>query len=155
MGEAAYVIEVARVEGRSAAPAEAFYRAWIDLDGHPEWSTCMEYLRLHEPFGVGARGELKSLTGDPAPFEVVAVEPPRVYADATILDGARLTVRHETTTDAAGTVLLITARLEGSRATEYARAWGDGVQRDIEADLASLTRLLERRAAWPDAASPA
>jgi hypothetical protein len=139
------MIEIARIHGPSSAPPQEFFERWCDLETHAEWSTCMEYLRLAEPFAVGARGELKSIGGDPAPFEVTEVVPGRVYADATILDGARLTVRHEARAAHAVTDLLVTATLDGPLADEWATRLGDGVQRDIAADLAALTALLERR----------
>ncbi len=139
------MIEIARVTGTSHARPEHFFARWCDLDTHIEWSTCMEFLRLDEPFEVGARGELKSLAGDPAPFEVSEVVPDRVYADTTLLDGARLTVRHEARPTAAGSSLLVTAELDGPHEIDWAARLGDGVQRDIEADLASLITLLEGR----------
>jgi hypothetical protein len=137
------MIEIARVAGTSSASPREFFARWCDLDTHAEWSTCMEYLRLAEPFAVGARGELKSLGGDPAPFEVTEVVPDRVYADTTMLDGARLTVRHEAQAAGSGTDLRVTATLDGPLEGEWATRLGDGVERDIAADLTALTILLE------------
>lgn len=136
-------LEIARTTARSSVAPQRFVDRWCELDTHAEWSTCMEYLRLDEPFAVGARGTLKSKSGDPAPFVVTEVVPGSVYADATLLDGAALTVRHEALPDGDGSHLTLTATLEGPDAQRWAAELGDGVQRDLEADLAALIALLE------------
>lgn len=141
------MIEVARTTARSAVPPHRFVERWCDLDTHVEWSTCMEYLRLDEPFGVGARGTLKAKGGDPAPFVVTDVVPGSAYADTTILDGAELTVRHEARLSGDGSRLTLTATLDGPDAQRWASQMGDGVQRDLEADLAALIALLEAEVA--------
>jgi len=104
----------------------------------------MEYFRLHEPFGLGARGVLKAVGGAEAEFVVTAVDPPYVYADTTVLDGATLTVSHHATPLVDGCHVELVAWLEGSRADVYAEEMGDSVQRSLERDLASLSGILER-----------
>lgn len=142
------MIDVARVTGHSPVHPSRFFERWCDLPTHPEWSAGMEYLRLAEPFALGARGELKTRTGSPAPFVVTEIVDGTVYADTTMLDGAELTVRHEAApAEGGGSTLLLTATLRGPRESEWAVSMGDGVQRDIEADLASLSALLEREGA--------
>lgn len=138
------MIEIARTTARSAVPPHRFVERWCDLDTHAEWSTCMDYLRLDEPFGVGARGMLRSKGGDPAPFVVTDVVPGSAYADTTLLDGAELTVRHEARPSGEeGSHLVLTATLDGPDARRWASQMGDSVQRDLEADLAALISLLE------------
>jgi hypothetical protein len=141
------MIEVARVEHMSEAGARRYFETWCDLPTHPEWSAGMEYLRLAEPFGLGARGHLKTRTGPPAEFVVTELIDGSVYADTTILDEAELTVRHEAVETAQGTRIVLTATLSGPQERSWAVRMGDGVQRDLEADLASLTLLLESESA--------
>ena len=105
----------------------------------------MEYLRLAEPFGLGARGELKTRSGSPAPFVITALEHGSVYADTTILDGAQLTVRHEARATPDGCTVILTAFLDGPEESAWATKMAGDVQRDLENDLASLTALLERQ----------
>lgn len=107
----------------------------------------MEYLRLTEPFGLGARGELKTRNGSPAPFVITELVDGSVYADTTILDGAELTVRHEARETPHGSTVILTATLSGPDESRWATTMVDGVQRDLENDLASLTTLLERESA--------
>jgi hypothetical protein len=138
------MIEIARVSAQSSIGPDAFHAAWCDLASHTDWATEMEYLRLAEPFALGARGVLKTKTGSEAPFVVTALEPGRIYADTTELDGAGLTVRHEATPTSTGSHLELSAFLEGPRAAEWAAQMG-GVQEILRADLAALIGLLEHR----------
>lgn len=103
----------------------------------------MEYLRLDEPFAVGARGVLKVRGGHEAPFAVTEYIEGRVYADTTILDDAELTVHHSAAPSGSGSALVLRAWLTGSRAEEYAAQMRDDVQRSLDNDLAALAALLE------------
>jgi hypothetical protein len=137
------VIEIARTELSSVVSPERFVARWRDLATHPEWSAGMEFLRFDEPFAVGARGELKVRGGHEAPFVVTEYVEGPTYADTTILDGAELTVHHSATPSGSGSTLVLRAWLTGERAPDYADQMRDDVQRSLDADLASLARLLE------------
>lgn len=141
------MIEVARVETLSHIHPARFFEKWCDLPTHPHWSAGMEYLRLSEPFGLGARGELKTRNGAPAPFVITELVDGSVYADTTILDGAELTVRHEAVQTPAGSRIVLTATLSGPQEFDWAESMGNSVQLDLENDLASLRALLERQSA--------
>ena len=103
----------------------------------------MEYFRLSEPFAAGARGVLKAVGGEEAPFRVTTVGPGFVYADTTELDGVELTVHHEAVDAREGTRVELWARLDGPREAEWAARIADDVQRSLERDLASLAAILE------------
>lgn len=137
------MIEIARAELSSTASPERFVARWRHLATHPEWAAGMEYLRLHEPFAVGARGVLKVRGGHEAPFVVAEYVEGRIYADTTILDGAELTVHHSAASSESGSALVLRAWLTGPRAAEYADQMRDDVQRSLDADLAALAMLLE------------
>ena len=143
-GSLGAVIEIARTHRLSSAPAGAFFERWCELESHPEWAPSMEYFRLSEPFAVGARGVLRAVGGDEAPFRVAVVGPGFVYADTTELEGAELTVHHEAVSEGAATSVELSAWLEGPRAAEWAERMGDDVQSSLERDLASLARILEQ-----------
>lgn len=138
------MIHIARAELTSSVPPERFVARWRDLATHPEWAAGMEYLRLDEPFAVGARGVLKVRGGHEAPFVVSEYVEARRYADRTILDGAELTVHHQAEPRGTGSALVLRAWLSGPRSAEYADAMRDDVQRSLEVDLAALVALLER-----------
>ena len=137
------MIEIAHADLSSSACPERFVARWRDLATHPEWATGMEYLRLNEPFAVGARGVLKVRGGHEAPFVVTEFVDGRLYADTTILDDAELTVHHSAAPSGSGSTLVLRAWLTGARAAAYADQMRDDVQRSLDADLASLARLLE------------
>lgn len=140
------MIEIARTESVSTAAPEDFYARWIDIDTHPEWATTMEWTRLDEPFGVGARGWLKAKGGEAAPFVVTEVEEGRVFADDTALAGATLRIRHSAVPSPEGARVVITAFIDGERRDEYAAAIRGDVQASIEENLASLQARLEASA---------
>lgn len=137
------MIRVAHTTACASASPERFFARWCDLATHPEWSSSMEFLRLDEPFAIGARGVLKAKGGNPAPFMITAVEAGRIYADTTSLDGADLTVRHEAHPHDEGTRIVLLASLEGPRERELALQFGQDVQHSLETDLAALVRLLD------------
>jgi hypothetical protein len=139
------VIEIARVSATSTVAPELFFERWCDLATHPEWAPGMDYLRLDEPFAVGARGELKVSGENPRPFEVTAIEPGRLYADTTVLEGARLTVSHEALPlgKGSGSALEIVCTVEGERAQHYADEF-TGIGDALQGDLNRLVQLLER-----------
>ncbi|KQM83924.1 hypothetical protein [Agromyces sp. Leaf222] len=138
------VIEIARTRRSSSAPAALFFERWCDIETHPEWAPSMEYFRLSEPFGIGARGVLKAVGGEEAPFRVTAVGPGFVYADTTELGEVELTVHHEAVDGVDGTQVELSAWLVGSGEEEWARRMSAEVQGSLERDLAALAALLER-----------
>ena len=140
------MIEIARVAATSTVGPRRFVDRWCDLDTHPEWAPGMDYLRLDEPFAVGARGMLKVGGQDPRPFEVTGVIPGRLYADTTILDGARMEVTHEAQPLGSGSSLEISATLDGERAQHYAAEFA-GIGDALADDLRRLIALLEGESA--------
>jgi hypothetical protein len=140
------VIELARVSAQSSVAPQYFFDRWCDLDTHPVWAVGMEFLRLDEPFGIGARGTLKVRDGRESPFVVTTVVPGRAYADATILDGATMTVHHEATPLGEGSNLELHCYVEGERAQHWADEFA-GIGDALAADLAALVKLAESEAA--------
>ncbi len=141
------MIDVGHVVVSSSAPPEAFFERWVDHETHPEWAASMEWFRMSEPVQIGARGELKSKTGEPLPFRVTALERPYVYADTTEMDGAELTVHHEARRTDTGSRVELRAWLEGPRAADLELEFRANVQRALEADIAALTTLVESQLA--------
>lgn len=140
------MIEIARVAATSSVAPRRFFERWCDLDTHPEWAPGMDYLRLDEPFGIGAQGMLKVGGEDPRPFEISGVVPGRLYADTTILDGARMEVTHEATSVEGVTHLELVATLDGERADRYAAEFA-GIGDALAGDLGRLVALLENESA--------
>ncbi|MFF2487566.1 hypothetical protein ACFVSU_14280 [Microbacterium sp. NPDC058062] len=137
------MIEIARTRRTSRASASLFFERWCAIETHPEWAASMEYFKLSEPFGVGARGVLKAVGGQEAPFRITTVGPGFVYADTTELDGAELTVHHEAVEGLDGTEVTLCAWLDGPAEAQLATRMSDEVQHSLEHDLAALAALLE------------
>lgn len=137
------MIDIARAHLTSTASPREFFDRWCDLATHPEWAVGMEFLRLDDPFEVGARGTLKVRGGHEAPFVVTEVVDGRSYADTTILDGADLTVHHEAVAVPGGSEVMLRAWLIGPRAAELAMDMGTDVQVALDRDLRALADLLE------------
>ncbi|WP_297082271.1 hypothetical protein [uncultured Demequina sp.] len=142
------MIEIARTEAVSSVAPELFYERWADINTHTDWATTMEMTRLEEPFGVGARGWLQAKGGEVSPFVITEVVRGRVFADDTLLDRARLRIRHEAQPlhdpeNPGGCRVIVTGLVDGPRCDEYATAIADAVQASIEENLASLKRQLE------------
>ena len=137
------MIEIARTRRTSCASASLFFERWCAIETHPEWAPSMEYFKLSEPFGLGARGVLKAVGGQESPFRVTTVGPGFVYADTTELDGAELTVHHEAVEGLDGTEVTLSAWLDGPAEAQLARGMSAEVQHSLEHDLAALAALLE------------
>ena len=137
------MIEITRVSRTSTAPGSAFFGRWCDLPTHPEWAPSMEYFELDEPFAVGARGRSRAVGGMETRFTVTRVGPGWVYADATDLGDAMLTVLHEAIDGEHGTAVTLTGFVEGDRAQQVAVELADDLERALERDLASLIAMLE------------
>jgi hypothetical protein len=141
------MIEIARAVRLSPVAPERFFHRWCDLATHPEWAADMEFLRLDEPFRIGARGVLKVRGGHEAPFVVTECVEGRAYADTTLLDDVELTVHHEAIATAAGTEAVLRAWVTGAGAQAFGEREAASIQESLEVDLEALASLLEREVA--------
>lgn len=137
-------IEIARVEKTSSASPQMFFERWCDLPSHPEWAPSMEYFILEGEFSVGATGRSKPVDGPESTFTVTEIGPGYVYADATDLGGAILTVRHEAVTTGETTQVTLTGLLDGPQALQTRAHIAQDLQEALEEDLDSLITLLEQ-----------
>lgn len=136
------MIEIGWASATSTAPPGAFHARWCDVETHPEWAASMEWFRLDGPFGVGARGTLRTRDGRESRFVVTEVVPGRSYADTTELDGAGLTVHHFAEAHGQGSRLTLRAWLDGAEEARWADEIGD-ISEALAQDLAALVALLE------------
>lgn len=137
------MIDVGYVVVSSSAPPEAFFERWIAPETHAEWASSREWMHLDEPIAIGARGKVKSTTGEPLPVRITGLERPYVYSETTELDGAELTVHHEARPHDGGSRVELRAWLEGPRGVDLEREFRANVQRALEADIAALVALVE------------
>lgn len=131
------------ITARSWVAPEYFHARWCDVATHPEWAPGMEYIRLDGPLRAGVRGVMKTRDGDEAPMMVSDIVPGLAFQDTVFLDGATLTVRHESHAEGAGSRLELHGRIEGPRADELAADLA-GLDEVLASDLAGLIALVER-----------
>jgi Polyketide cyclase / dehydrase and lipid transport len=124
LGSAA-MFEAVHTERVSAAPA-AVWELWADASRWPEWNEQLESGGLDGQLAVGARATVKFKRGGKMRFEVVAVEPERLFIDEAKLPGCRF--GHEHRIEPAGSGSEITHRLylEGPTSGLFARLFGRG-----------------------------
>ena len=139
------MIEIGHIVAGSWVAPEHFHARWCDLATHTEWAPGMEYLRLDGPLEAGARGVMKAKDGPEHAFVVSDLMPGVAYQDTLLLDGAELTVRHESHPHGTGSRLELHARMEGPKAAERAAEMA-GLDQALAADLARLVALVERTA---------
>ncbi|WP_328478218.1 hypothetical protein OHA21_26595 [Actinoplanes sp. NBC_00393] len=142
------MIEIGHIVAESWVAPEHFHARWCDVETHTEWAPGMEYLRLAEPLAIGARGVMKAKDGPECPFIVSDLVPGLAYQDTLVLDGAELTVRHESHPHGTGSRLELHARMDGPKAAERAAEMA-GLDRVLASDLAGLVALVERNATRP------
>ncbi|MEU4427588.1 hypothetical protein AB0F81_43770 [Actinoplanes sp. NPDC024001] len=140
------MIEIAYLTADSWVAPEHFHARWCDVETHPEWAPGMEYLRLDGPLVKGARGVMKAKDGPECVFIVSDLVPGVAYQDTVVLDGAELTVRHESHPHGTGSRLELHVRMDGPKAAERA-AEMNGLADALASDLAGLVALVERNAA--------
>ena len=79
---------------RTAAPPSAVWALWEDPARWPEWNEQLESGELEGEFAVGERIRVKFRRGGRMQFEIVTLEPERLFVDEARLPGARLGHEH-------------------------------------------------------------
>jgi len=87
------VFEASHSERTKASPA-AVWELWEDPARWPEWNEQLEYGELEGEFAEGERIRVKFRRGGKMQFEIVAIEPGRLFVDESRLPGARFGHEH-------------------------------------------------------------
>lgn len=107
---------------RSAAPREAIWAIWADVDRWGEWNPNVKWARCDGPFAAGTTGKLKPTRGPASSFEISELESDRRWVYATRLPGACLRIEHLLGEDAEGrSHITYHARLNGPLSAVYSR----------------------------------
>ena len=80
--------------GHTSATPHAVWRVLRDLDDWSAWDTSMDWVRLQDPFGVGARVVMKPKGQDPITSVILAAVEDTLYADETSLGDVTLRFSH-------------------------------------------------------------
>ena len=125
--------------GETVVEPGAVWRVLRDLDTWASWDTSMEWVRLEDPFGVGARVTMKPYGQDPVASVIVEAVENRAYADQTEFGGVILRFSHALEPLAAGGTR-VTHRLEitGPEADRVAPELGPAITEDFPQAMDAL-----------------
>ena len=87
---------------RTTAPPSAVWALWEDPARGPEWNEQLESGELEGEFAPGERIRVKFRRGGRMQFEIVTLEPERLFCDEARLPGARLGHEHRLEANGAG-----------------------------------------------------
>ena len=85
--------EATHTDSSSASPA-AVWALWSDPGRWPEWNDQVESAELEGELAVGEKLRVKLRRGGRMQFEIVALEPERLFVQEARLPGARLGHEH-------------------------------------------------------------
>lgn len=133
-------------EHQSSIPAstEDVFARIANSNSHPDWSHDLEWVRLDGVVREGARGRLKPKTGPKSRFVVSEFVPGAVFADTTLLPGAKVTFRHEVSPEGNGARLDVRVSITGVLARLWRRLAFNDAQERVDEDAARLAALLSR-----------
>jgi hypothetical protein len=117
------LFEAIHSERSSASPA-AVWALWTDASRWPEWNEQLESAELEGEPAVGAGATVKFKRGGKMRFEVVAVEPERLFIDEARLPGCRFGHEHRVEPDGAGSRITHRLYLEGFTSGLFSRLFG-------------------------------
>lgn len=79
---------------RTRASADAVWELWRDPERWPEWNSQLESGELEGSFAVGEKVRVKFRRGGKMQFEIIALEPQRLFVDEARFPGARYGHEH-------------------------------------------------------------
>jgi hypothetical protein len=104
----------------SSADPDAVWRRYTDVEHWSEWSrNGVEWSRVNGPFEVGTTGRSKPPGARALDFELVAVEPEKLFVSEAKLPGARLRFEHSIVPKEQGCRITHRIRLDGPLAFAY------------------------------------
>ena len=123
-------------EAAGIAPEAVWARAYVDASMWPRWNDALKSAVLEGPFEVGSRARVRFRTGLRLRFELVEVEPERLFTDEGRLPGARMGHRHALEPTDTGVRLTNTLYIE----VPSARVWALAVAPQAKRGLARWQR---------------
>jgi hypothetical protein len=83
------IFEASHTDSTSASPAQV-WALWSDPARWPDWNEQVESVELEGDLAVGQKLKVKLRRGGRMEFQIVELEPERVFVDESKLPGARL-----------------------------------------------------------------
>ena len=114
------------------------WRVWTDVNLWHLWDLDIEYARMTETFGEGARFLLKPKGGPKVTIEIVQVATEVSFTDLTRFPLARMYGIHSMCETAAGLEVSHTVRVEGPLGWLWRKIVADGVAAGLEAQATAM-----------------
>lgn len=125
-------------------PAEAVFARWAEPQTWPDWDEGVRRVWFSGPATVGAEGRMRPPSGPAVSFSVTALEPGRVFTNASSMPGAKLVFEHLVTPVQGGSVVEVTVWVEGPLARVWARILGKNLGSAAQSSVEGLLAHLDR-----------
>jgi hypothetical protein len=123
---------------RCSAEAADVWALWADLDRWPDWNEQIERVEIDGELQAGAEARVKFRRGGTVKFEVIELEPERVFLDEARFPGARLGHEHRLKAISSGCEITHRIYVEGALSGFWALMLGRKRMRE------SVARFVER-----------
>ena len=117
-----------------------FWKVWTDVEAWPTWDSPLAEASL-EAWQLGAKGKLKTKSGQSSRFVVSELEPQSSYAFVTQLPGASLVVRRYFSEVKGQLHFTHNISFDGPLSVIFAQLLGRGFMRDLPAIMEALERV--------------
>ncbi len=122
---------------------DTFWTIWTDVSSWPHWDTPLTEAYLTGEFVLGAKGKLKTKSGQSSNFVINEFEAKNLYAFKTQLPGASLVVRRHFSTNVNQLFFTHQVLFEGPLAFVYAQLLGPRFMRDLPLVMENLKQIAE------------
>lgn len=135
----------------SSSPDEV-WALWADASQWPRWNDQLESAELHGELGVGTEATVKFKRGGNMRFEVVELEPGRLFVDEAKLPGCRFGHEHRVVRAPGGCEVTHRLYLRGPTSAVFATMFGRRKMRNSV--VAFVERETELATRTPAAKAP-
>ena len=142
----AYYIDMktlAQTTQTTNAKPEAIFALWKDVDNWADHDEGIEWAKLVDEFGVGARYVIKPKGGPKTKATIVTVIENQKFVDVSHLLGCEMTFDHTLEVRDGRTVVTLVMSLEGPLTWLWTKILGKNQQADLEKSTAKLIMAAE------------
>lgn len=129
-----------------AAPPDAVWPLFVDVERWPEWTPSMQHVRRRDagPLRVGSEADVKQPGMPKAVWRVTELEPGRRFTWEVASPGVTTTAVHLVEPDGDGATVTLTVRQSGPLAGLVGLLLGGRIRRMVEQEADGFRRQAER-----------
>ncbi len=135
----------------ATAPPDAVWELWADPDRWPQWNDQIESGELEGDFAVGETVRVKLRRGGKMRFEIIALEPERLFIDEARFPGARFGHEHRLEPRPGGCEITHRLYVSGFASGVWSLMMGRKRMRESVAGFAAREREIAEAKATPRA----